>query len=69
MPFGIRSEPFKERKPLLPALVGSDAGMGLVDHDQLRTGPRKTVAAPVGLDVVEANDSERIGVEDGLRCR
>ena len=60
-------EPLEQLEPLLPALVRADAGMRLVDDDQRRAGARKAVAAPLGLDVVEADHGVGMGVEQRLR--
>ena len=47
----------------------ADAGVRLVDDDEGRAGPREAVAAPLGLDVVEADHRVGMGVEQRLRCR
>ena len=60
---------FEQLESLLPTLMCADAGVRLVDHDQGRARARKTFATALGLDVVEAHDRERIGVEQRLRCR
>ena len=49
------------------AVVGRDAGVGLVDDDELRARADELVAADVGLDVVEADDGERMRPEDAVR--
>jgi len=47
----------------------ADAGMRLIDHDELRTGSRKSVAALVRLDVVETDNGVGVRIEQRLRGR
>ena len=63
MALAILGKPLEQFEALLPALVRADAGVRFVDHDQSRAGAREAVAAPLGLDVVEADHGERIGIE------
>jgi len=56
----------KKLEPLLLALLRANAGVSFVYDYEIRTGPSKAIAALVGLDVVEADDCEGIGVEQGL---
>ena len=48
---------------LLPRLAGTDAGMGLVDDDEVGTLERKIIATFVGFDEIEADNSEGIDVK------
>jgi len=48
-------------------VVGGDAGMRLVDNDELGASPDEFVTPDVGLDVVETDDGERMGAEDAVR--
>ena len=66
---GIGGKALEQLEPLLAALMRSDAGVRLVDHDQRRARAREAVAAPLGLDVVEADDGVGMGVEQRLRGR
>ena len=63
MPLAIIRKTFQQLETLLPALVCADAGVRFVDHDEGRARSRKTFAASVGLDVIEADDRVRVGVE------
>ena len=69
MTLWVFRQPLQQLEPLLTGLVRADAGMGLVDCDKSRTGPRKGVAAPVGLDVVKANHGIGVRVEQRLGRR
>jgi hypothetical protein len=56
-------QPLQQLEALLPSLMRANAGMRLVDRDKSRTGPRKGVAAPVGLDVVETDHGVGVGIK------
>ena len=49
------------------AVVGRDAGVRLVDDDELGARADKLVPADVGLDVVEADDGKRMRPKDAVR--
>ena len=63
----ILGKPFEQFKPLLPALMRTDARMCLIDNNGLGTGSCKAVAPLVCLDVVQAHDREGMRVEERLR--
>ena len=63
MPLAIVRKPFQQLETLLPVLMRADAGVSFVDDDQSRAGPREAFAAPISLDVVEADDGVGIRVE------
>jgi len=69
VPLPVLGQSFQKLEALLAALRRADAGMGLVDHDELWAGPRKRVATPLRLDVVEADNSVRVRIEQRLRGR
>ena len=58
--FGDSSE---ELKTLLAAEMRADAGVGFVNDDERWTGAREAFAALLCLDVVEADNGERVGLE------
>jgi len=60
VPLPVLGQSFQKLEALLAALRRADAGMGLVDHDELWAGPRKRVATPLRLDVVEADIEQRL---------
>ena len=64
---GITRQPGQKIKALLFALVGADAGMCLVDHHHLRAGLGEIVATFFSFDVVQANNRERMHIEQRLR--
>jgi hypothetical protein len=69
VPLPVLGQSLQQLEALLAALMGADAGMRLVDHDQLWAGPGKRVATPVGLDVVEADHGVGMRIEQRLRRR
>src|SRR5271170_2459498 len=69
MTLPVLGQPLQQFEALLPALMRANAGMGLVDHDESWTGPRERVAAPVDLDVVEADNGVGVRVEQRLGRR
>lgn len=46
------------------ASVGANAAVRFVDHDELGAGAQEIGAAPLGLDVIERDDRERMHLED-----
>ena len=69
MAFGILGQVLQKLEPLVPALMRADTGVGFVHDDQAGTRAGKAVAALISLDVVEADNCVRMGVEEGLRSR
>ena len=65
-PVRVPSQPRQKLEALLPPLVRADAGMRFVDDNEIRAAPGEAFAALLGLDVVEADDREGIGIEQGL---
>ena len=63
----ILGEELEQFKPLLPALMRTDARVCLVDNNGLGTGSCEAVAPLVCFDVVQAHDREGMGVEECLR--
>src|SRR6185312_5426810 len=62
----IQSQPGQKLEPLLPTLVGADAGMGFIDDHEIRASACEAFPAFLGLDVVEADNSEGTGIEQAL---
>ena len=48
---------------MLAAEMRADAGVGFVNDDERWTGAREAFAALLCLDVVEADNGERVGLE------
>ena len=65
-PFRVPSQFGQKLETLLLAPLRADARVRFVDDHEVRTAPGEAVATLVGLDVVEADDGEGIGVEQGL---
>ena len=45
-----------------------NAGVRLVDDDEIRAGAEELAAAPVGLDEIRRDDGDRKPFEDGFAC-
>ena len=69
MPVDVGRYLLEEAVTQMRAVVGSDAGVGLVDDDELRAGADELVTADVRLDVVEADDGERMRPENAIRLK
>jgi len=67
VPLPILGQSLQQLEALLAALMRADAGMRLVDHDELWAGPGERLATPVRLDVVEADDGVGMRIEQRLR--
>ena len=55
--------------PLMPALAGRSAGVGLVDDHEVGTRLEEVVSPLSGLHVVETDDRVRMYREDALARR
>ena len=69
VPLLVLGQSLQQLEALLATLMRADTGMRLVDHDELWAGPRKRVATPFRLDVVEADDGVGVRIEQRLRRR
>jgi hypothetical protein len=66
--FSVRSQTPKELKPLLTSLVGAYASVSFVDNHKTWASTSEAVSALVRFNVVEADNREWVGVEQGLGC-
>src|SRR5262245_54491806 len=57
----------QELEALLPAPVRADASVRFINDNEGWTCAGEALAPPVALDVVQTDDRERVGVEEGLR--
>ena len=62
-------EAAQELVALLHSTPGPGAGVRLIDDDEVRACAQKLVAATLALYVVEADDGERVDIEDALARR
>lgn len=67
VPRRVSGETLQQAIAPLAATVRADAGMGLVDDDAGRTRGREALTALLSLDVVQADDRERMDLEQALR--
>ena len=68
-PFLVSRETGKEIKTLLSTFMSAYAGVRFIDDNKLWTSSSEGVATPFGLDVIQANHGERVGIEKRLRDR
>ena len=66
MPGFVVGKTLEKLKTLLSALMGSHTGMGFVDDDQGRTRTRKALSTAFSFNIIEADDSVGMGVEQRL---
>ena len=69
MALGIGGQLAQQLETLLARLACADTGVRLVDDDKFRAGTNEVVAMSVGLDVIQANHGEGMGVEDRIADR
>jgi hypothetical protein len=67
MAFRIGGDPLEQVIPLVFAAFVADTAVGFIDDDKRRASSGEFVATAVGLDVIEAHDRKRIGIEEALR--
>jgi hypothetical protein len=66
--FRVRSQTPEELKSLLTSLVSAYASVSFVDHHKAWASTSEAVSALVRLNVIEADNREWVGVEQGLGC-